>query len=101
MSMLASGEKLVVVTAKGPATNTTIGAGSDATIDLSVQPGSHGLVISIVAIREITGLPSGVVLTGVAVISPTTIRLYVRNVGTANATATANSVTATALALAL
>jgi len=96
--LLADGKKLAVLTAKGPASDTSIASGADANIGLAVQPGIQSNVINVLAIREITGLPGGVVLEGISVVSPTTIRITVRNTTAAAVTVSANSVTATVLA---
>jgi len=96
--LLADGKKLAVLTAKGPASDTSVSAGSEVDIDLSVRPGIQSGVINVLAVREITGLVAGVVIKGISVVSPTTIRITVRNVTTAAVTVTANSVTTTVLA---
>jgi hypothetical protein len=96
-ALTADGWKVVEVTAKGPAADTSVAAGASADVDLTVAAGPAN-VKKLLALGSITGLPDGIVLAGVSYPSPTTVRVRVHNVTTAAITITAGSVSATVIA---
>jgi len=98
-ALTLDGFKLVKATATGPSTNTTVNAGSAATLALPIQANPARL-LAVEAVGSITGLPSGVVLAGFSA-TTSAVTLTVFNPTTSNVTVTANSVTATVLAKAL
>lgn len=99
-AVTADGWKIVVVSAVGPATTTSVTAGSAANINLAVQT-TAAIVRDFLSLSSLSGLPDGVVLVGVSYPDLSTVRVRVFNPTGSNINVTANSVTATLLAKAL
>jgi len=98
--VLLTGEKIVLLSASGPASDTTVTAGGSATVDLTISLGPVYRAKPL-AIRSVSGLPAGVVIGGIEFPDDNTVRITVVNTGTGDVTVTAGSVTAYVLAKAL
>jgi len=92
MIQTADGKKLVVATATGPASDTTVAAGAAADLSLSYARTTLARVEEARGVRRIAGLPDGVVLVGFeAKADGVTVRVY--NATGADVTVSAGSVT--------
>ena len=90
--------KKEIVSGTGPAADTSVDATSPADIDIPLAPTKGNKILDPLGIREISGLPDGVVPVGITFPDATTCRLRVFNTGSAAVTITANSVTVKAYA---
>ena len=100
-SLLLTGEKVEVLSASGPSSDTSVAATSAADIDLTISLGKVKKILDHLAVTQISGLPDGVVLAGYSFPSETTLRLRVYNPTSADITVTAGSVSAEVLVKAL
>ncbi len=96
-ALTADGWKLVIATASGPATNTTVNGGAAGNVDLTVAA-NPAIIREILGLKSITGLPDGIVLVGVTYPNLATVRISVFNPTTTNITISANTVSASVLA---
>jgi hypothetical protein len=97
---LVDGYKLVLVNATGPSAAVSVAAGSSATVNLAVVAGPAN-VLAILGLQSVSGLPSGVVLSGVSYPDVNTVSLTVYNPTAAAVSVGAGAVTATVLAKAV
>ena len=94
------GTKLVAVSARGPSSDVTVGAGAAADIALAYQPAPVGRILQALSLKSIEGLPDGLALVQFkADEGGVTIRML--NTTGADVTVPANSITASVLAEAL
>jgi len=99
-ALTAEGYKLVTATASGPASNVAVSAGAAANVDLTITA-NPARILSIEALKSISGLPDGVVLVGVSYPSLTTVRARVFNPTSTDKTVSAGTVSAEILCKAI
>ena len=100
VGLTATGTKLVLVRASGPASDTTVGAGASATVALSYAASEASKILRALGIAAVAGLPDGVVLEGFSA-DESGVSLKVRNTTGSDVTLSANSLSATVLVEAL
>jgi len=93
-----SGLKLATATAIGPASATAIANATGATLSLTLQPG-YFKVMNVLGILQISGLPTGIVVSNYYYAGGNTVNIVVYNPTTTSITVGANSVSATLLVL--
>jgi len=96
-TLLATGEKLVAITATGPAADVSVGATAAADVDISIPVRTLSRILENLALVSLTGIPDGVVLVGFSFPDVGTLRIRVFNTTGAAITITAGSITATVL----
>ncbi|MFQ6075627.1 MAG: hypothetical protein ACE5Z5_05785 [Candidatus Bathyarchaeia archaeon] len=92
------GKKMVELTATGPASDVPVGAGAAADVDLAVGA-PPSTILEVLSLKDVSGLPDGVVLAGITYPDVGTVRLRVFNPTAGAITVTADSVTAHAVGL--
>ncbi len=101
MSMLATGERVEVLSASGPGADVTVTAGGANNVDLTISLGKVQRILDHLAVVSVSGLPDGAVLAGFSFPDVTTLRLRVFNPTEADVTVSAGSVSAEVLVKAL
>ena len=94
------GKKIAVLTATGPGSDVSVGAGAAADVDLTI-PASYFVVKKILGLTSVSGLPDGLAIAGVSYPDLSTVRVRVLNTTTAAITVSAGSVTASVQVLAV
>jgi len=100
-ALLATGEKLALLNASGPDSDVTVASGSTANVDLTISRGPVSKILEHLAVKELSGLPTGVVPAGFSYPNSTTLRIVAYNPTTAAVTVTSGSVSAKVLVKAL
>lgn len=99
VGITADGYKLVSISVTGPASDTVISVASAGNVSISIS--SNYTLLSVVAVKSVSGLPDGVVLNGISITGTSTVTLKLYNTTGSDATVTANSVTVELLAKAI